>query len=211
MSKVTALKPGTTEVTATIRAPDIRTAIFQIIGTAPLVQHRFSQKAATMMREKQAAGSVAKKGSKKPPRDFEADYHESYYRSVEGWYGMPVGAFRSALIRACSLVDFKMTLARVSIFVEADGYDKDGVTQLVRIDGEPQKLEQCLRNDNGGADIRVRTMFQKWGLTLRVKFDADQFTVTDVANLLARVGLQVGVGESMGNGCGWGTFELVTQ
>ena len=48
---------------------------------------------------------------------------------------------------------------------------------------------------------------------MRVRFDADQFTLTDVANLLMRVGMQVGIGEGRpfsknSNGMGWGLFDL---
>lgn len=199
-----------------IKAPDIRIAEFTIVGTAPYVQSRFSEKAKTMMRDKMEAGSTAKKGKAKPPRDFEADYHNSYYKSDEDWHGIPANSFRSAMIRACTLVGFAMTQARMSVFIMEDGYDKDGTTPLVRIEGVPAKLEQTLRNDNGGADIRVRTIFRKWKTTVRVRFDADQFTIQEVANLLARAGVQVGVGEGRpasreSGGCGWGTFELEQQ
>jgi hypothetical protein len=56
-------------------------------------------------------------------------------------------------------------------------------------------------------------MWREWGLTLKVKFDADQFSATDVTNLLLRAGLQVGVGEGRPDsresaGLGWGTFEI---
>jgi len=46
-----------------------------------------------------------------------------------------------------------------------------------------------------------------------VNFDADQFTVQDVTNLMQRVGMQVGIGEGRPDsrdsaGLGWGTFCL---
>jgi hypothetical protein len=48
---------------------------------------------------------------------------------------------------------------------------------------------------------------------VRVQYDADQFTATDAANLMTRVGAQVGIGEGrpdskMSAGMGWGTFKL---
>jgi hypothetical protein len=59
-------------------------------------------------------------------------------------------------------------------------------------------------------------MFDTWSATLRVKFDADQFTVTDVVNLLSRAGGQVGIGEGRPDskesaGMGWGTFRILTH
>jgi hypothetical protein len=52
-----------------------------------------------------------------------------------------------------------------------------------------------------------------WTTTLRVTFDADLFTLTDITNLLMRAGMQVGVGEGRpssknGIGMGWGTFSI---
>lgn len=203
------------ETQVTIKAPDIRTAEFSLKSTAPMVQSRFSQKAKDMIRDKQAAGSTAKR--KREAKDFDAIFHSAYYKMADGAYGIPASAFRSAMIRACSLVDFKMTQARMSIFIEADGYDaKDPSVPLVRIKGTPKKLEMALRNDRGGADIRVRAMFPEWSAKLRVNFDADQFTMNDVANLLARAGIQVGVmeGRPMSResaGCGWGTFRTADE
>lgn len=208
-AKVSPITPG---VELIIKAPDIRTAQFTLKSTAPMVQSRFSQKAKGMIREKQAAGTTAKR--KREAKDFDALFHGAYYKMSDGSYGIPASAFRAAMIRACSLVDFKMTQARMSVFIEADGYDaSDPSVPLVRIKGSPEKLEMALRNDSGGADIRVRAMFQEWSAKLRVKFDADQFTMNDVANLLARAGIQVGVmeGRPMSResaGCGWGTFEI---
>jgi hypothetical protein len=52
-----------------------------------------------------------------------------------------------------------------------------------------------------------------WEATVRIRFDADLFTITDVANLLRRAGLQVGVGEGRPDskksaGMGWGIFDI---
>jgi hypothetical protein len=53
-----------------------------------------------------------------------------------------------------------------------------------------------------------------WEAKVRIRFDGDQFTLTDVTNLLMRVGLQVGIGEGrpdskMSTGMGWGMFEVL--
>ena len=62
----------------------------------------------------------------------------------------------------------------------------------------------------------VRAAFHEWKCKLRIRFDADQFTKEDIANLLARVGLQVGIGEGRPDskksaGMGWGLFELTNE
>lgn len=196
-----------------ITAPDIRTAEFKIIGTAPYVQLKFAEKAMNMMRAKMEAGSQAKKGAKKDARDFNEDFAQALHRTRDGRYGIPAGAFRNALISACRIVGFQMTKAKLGVFVEADAIDDSEGTPLIYIDGEPEMVVHHVRNATGVADLRVRGMWREWSATLRVQFDNDMFSITDIANLLARVGLQVGIGEGRPDGkqsagMGWGTFRI---
>ena len=208
----------TTNMEIKISAPNIREAKFIIRGTAPLVVHKFSAKAKAMIRQKQEAGSLANKGKSKSAKDFEEVFQGARHISTEGWDGIPAAAFRAGIISACRLIGFKMTLAKLSIFVAADGFDKTEGTPLVRILSpvEPERNESMVRLATGVCDISVRPMWRYWGAELRIQYDADQFTADDVRNLLARVGAQVGVCEGRPDskssaGCGWGTFELVTE
>lgn len=197
----------------TIKAPSISTARFKIVGTAPYVQLRFSEKAINAMMEKHKLGSQAKKGGAKAARNFEDDFKAAQHISSNGWPGIPAGAFRNGLISACRLVGFKMTLAKLSLFVGEDGFDKVDAVPLIKIQGKPEPHIMHARNATGVCDIRVRAKFWPWSAELRVSYDTDQFSQTDVANLLLRVGQQVGIGEGrpdskMSAGMGWGTFTL---
>lgn len=214
VNRITKELNGDTPQAVTITPPNFKTARFNIVGDAPLVIHAFSQKAINQIREKQEAGSVAKKGKKRDPKDFEANFQASRHLSTEGWDGIPASAFRNGMISACRTVGFRMTLAKLSVFVVADGFEANG-TPLVRIvKGEPHKHESYVRNETGVVDLRARAMFDPgWEAVVRIKFDADQFTVTDVANLLMRVGMQGGLGDGRPDsknsaGMGWGTFTL---
>ena len=196
-----------------IAAPKLRTVEFVIKGTAPYVQARFSAKAMQAMASKMLAGSVAKKGAKREARDFDDDFRQAQHVSTEGWRGIPAGAFRQAMISACRLVGFKMTLAKLSVFVEADGFDKVDGVPLIKIDGEPERIDMAVRNQTGVADIRVRPIWRQWSAKLRVRYDEDQFSLDDITNLVMRVGMQVGIGEGRPDsresaGLGWGTFAL---
>lgn len=195
-----------------VPAPRFRTLAIHIEGTAPYMQARFSHKALQAMRDKMEAGSTAKSKRTREARDFEEDFRQAQHISEEGWRGIPAAAFRNACIDSCRMVGFKMTHARMSIFIEADGYDHLDGSPLVEIVGdEPQKTEMAVRNATGVVDIRARPMWRKWGALLRVRFDLDQFTDEDVINLLTRAGQQVGVGEGRpfsksSNGMGYGLF-----
>lgn len=199
----------------TVPAPNFQVASFTIVGTAPLVGNKFSAKARAEMRAAMEAGSTAKKGKKREPKDFDAAYEQATHRDKNGWAGIPAPAFRNAMISACRTVGFHMTRAKLALFIVADGVDKDDGTPLVRITkGEPHYAEHFVTNKTGVCDLRPRPMWDEgWEAVVRVRFDADQFTITDVANLLARAGIQVGIGAGRpdskdSNGMGWGLFTI---
>lgn len=200
-------------VSVTIKAPNFKVASFRITGTAPFVMHKFSASTRRTIIETQEAGTVAKGKKVRAPKDFDAVYEGCFHRSKEGWAGIHAGAFRNAMISACRTVGYKMTHAKLAAFVLQDGFDVDDGTPLVRIDGKPEKHTTHARNDNGSIDIRVRPMWREWGATVRVRFDADMFSETDLANLMMRVGMQVGIGEGRPDsknsaGMGWGMFSI---
>lgn len=198
----------------TITPPNFKRIKFDIVGTSPYMQLKFSQKAKAAMMEKMEAGSQAKKGKKRDPRDFDDDFLQAQHISTEGWNGIPCSAFRNASIDACRMVGYHMTHARMSVFIEHDGLDKVEGTPLVQLIAEdPERSEMATRNATGVADIRIRPMWREWRVQLKVKYDGDQFTANDVLNLIARAGQQVGVGEGRpfskkSNGMGFGTFKV---
>jgi hypothetical protein len=192
-----------------------------IEGTAPYVQNKFSEKARQMMRDKQEAGSTS--GSKKSQgtreaKDFQERYRDAMHVSDDGWRGIPASAFRAAAISACRLVGYKMTMAKLSLFIEADGFDSTDGTPLVRITkGEPVYCEMPVRNATGVVDLRARPMWKAgWRAVIRISYDATQFTDADVGNLVMRIGRQVGIGEGRpdspkSSGMGWGVFHIVNE
>lgn len=204
---------GAQEQTAQITPPQFATYEFHIVGTAPYVMLKFSEKARNQMRSNMEAGGQAKSKRKREPRKFESEFEAAIHRDEKGKAGIPAAAFRKGMISACRLVDFKMTIAKLSIFVEADAYDADDGTPLVWIEGKPERVEHTVRNSTGVVDIRTRAMWKQWSAKLRIMVDAERFSRDDVANLLARLGMQVGVGEGRPDGkescgMGWGTFRI---
>lgn len=198
-----------------IKPPNLKIIVFHLVGTAPLVTNRFANKGEIMAT--QEAGQKSKKGKARVAKDFKACFENAKHKSPDGWCGVHAGGFRAALISACRLVNFKMTLGKLSLFVIADGIDQDGLP-IIRINSpdEPEMVTHHVRNDSGVIDIRARPMWKRWSVDLHVRYDADQFSDEDVANLLARVGMQVGIGEGRPDskdsaGMGWGTFEIAEE
>jgi hypothetical protein len=187
-----------------------------IRGDAPYVSNKFSSRVRGEIRAQQEQGSQAKKGKKREPKDFNRMYLESMHKSTDGKYGVAAGCFRNAMVSACRLVGFKMTLAKLSVFVEADALDEDDATPLVLFSkGDPHYAEHTTRNATGVMDIRPRGMWDPgWEMKVKVRYDADIFSQPDIINLFVRVGKQVGIGAGRPDskdscGMGWGTFDVV--
>lgn len=211
LKAVTEKEPGHESVT--ISAPRMRTAKFRLVGKSPYMQARFSEKAIAKIKATQEAGSQSRGKKVREARNFKEDYKNAMHVSTDDWVGVPAGAFRTAMIDVCRLVGFKMTLAKLSVFIEPDGFDKVDGTPLVKLTGKPEMHIGGVRNATGVLDLRARPMWRKWHIDLRVTWDEDQFSLADVTNLLVRAGIQCGIGEGRPNsrdstGIGFGTFTI---
>jgi len=199
----------------TVTAPNFKIATAHIVGTAPLMLHRFSAKA-ELMAKHQAGSRVNKSRKDKPPRDFDAEYEAARYRDKKaGWDGFNAASIRGAMISACRTAGIKMTQMKLAAFIEADGIDEDG-TPLVRVYGEPVMDVRYARNETGVVDLRARPRFDEWHAALRIRFDADMIAFSDLANLLMRAGQQVGIGEGRPDskksaGIGYGLFDVIGE
>lgn len=198
----------------TIPAPKIDRINFKIKGTAPYVQHKFSQKSKMEMLKAHMEGGKSKNRKKTEARDIDAEYKGAMHLTKTNKHGIPAPAFRSAMISACRVAGFQMTKAKLSVFIEPDDFDIDDGTPLVLINGKPEMHQAHCRLESGVASIAIRPMWREWTANLCIRYDSDQFSPEDVANLVMRAGLQVGVGEGRpdsrkSHGMGWGTFEIV--
>lgn len=197
-----------------ISPPNFQTAKIQIVGTAPYVMNKMSSENRQKMMAKQEAGERSKKGQKREPKNFDKVYKGAMHIADGGWYGIPASSVRAALISACRISGFQMTRAKLCLFVEADGIDADDGQPLVKIVGKPVRRDMAVKLADGSTDILARPFFQEWSATLTLTWDADQFSASDVLNLLARVGKQVGLGAGRNDsknscGMGWGSFRVV--
>lgn len=206
------------ETKVVIRPMNERTVAFRIRGTSPLVLNAMSQKALNQIKKDQENPEEKKRGKKHEAKDFKAMFQGARHISRQGWDGFPASAIRTGAIDACRLVGYKMTLAKMSFFVKADGFDRVSGQPLIKITkGKPRYVEHYVRvgPNKDKADIHARPMWDEgWEAIIRIKYDADQFDEKSVASLLMRVGAQVGIGEGRAfskssAGMGWGEFEII--
>jgi hypothetical protein len=202
---------------AVIKPANIQEMTISIKGTSPLVQNKMSEKQKRIMAEAMTT-TIRKAKAAREARDYDREFKDAQHISEEGWIGIPCVAFRAALVDACRLTKtISMVVAKMAIFVKADGLDKEDATPLVRIySPEPPEMHMGLVRIQGDkADIRARPMWRRWGCKVTIRYDADMVTGEGVINLLDKAGKQVGVQEGRhfsknSVGCGWGEFEVVT-
>ncbi len=184
-----------------IEQPKFETVTLNVIGTAPLICHRWSEKAKKEMRDKQ----MKKKKAAKKPKNPKQDYQDSLYQMPDdsGGFGFPAVAFKCAAIRAASSLDITMVQARQMFHVRTDAGD------LVRIYGEPRMREDMVRLNGKTADIRYRGEFAEWHAKVEIQFNAGLISAEQVCHLFSLAGFSVGIGEWRPERNGsFGTFRI---
>jgi hypothetical protein len=202
--------------TVTIKPVNFAEAQFKLIAATevPLVIHRFSHKLKMELKLKAETGKPASSKKTREPKDSEATYNAARYISREDWDGFQASCIRNAAISACRLCGFKMVLAKLSIFCLKEGVDKtEPQIPLIQIHGEPVRQEDMAKVEGGQPYVTIRPAYWDWWAMAHLRYDADQFELSDLTNLLVRVGMQVGIGEGRPDspksaGMGWGLFNV---
>ena len=182
--------------TITVPKPSIVSLTVNVAGLAPLICHRWSEKAKKQMLDKQMKKASKAKEAKDPEQDFE----DSLYRTEDGGYGFPAVAFKAAAVRAGTYAEMHMTFLRGAFHVSGE---------LVPIVGEPTPREDMVRLGGKTADIRYRGEFQKWSASVPVELNSSVLSVEQLTNLFTIAGFSVGVGEWRPEKNGqYGRFEV---
>jgi hypothetical protein len=183
--------------TETLRVP--------IVGTAPLIVHRFSEKA-----KRQMLDNMQGRKSPKEAKNPEAEYEAAFYRTDEGGYGFPVIAFKAATVGAARFYgkSVSMTALRQFVFFEAP-FSKEAGQKLAPITGEPHMREDVTRVGMGGTDLRYRPEFTEWSTEVEVTFVKSMLTRESVLSLIEAGGMGVGIGEWRPEKKGdFGTYQI---
>lgn len=162
-----------------------------IVGTTPLIVHRFSEKA-----KRQMLDNMQGRKTPKESKDPQAEYEAAFYRLKDERYGLPVTAFKQATVGAARFYPrnaVTMTALKQFLFMRGEP-GTDGVS-LVAIDGEPHMREDVVRVGRGGTDLRYRPEFPEWATTIEVIYVRSGLTRNSVLSLIDAGGMGVGVGE----------------
>lgn len=175
-----------------------------IIGTTPLIMHRFSEKAKRQMLD-------AMQGRKTPkvPKDPAAEFDAAFYRLEDGAPGFPVLAFKDCTIGGARFYGKDVTMTALRQYMFFRGEVGDDGRALCRIEGEAQMREDVVRVGRGGTDLRYRPEFREWSATLEITYVTSALTRESVLSLIDAGGMGVGVGEWRPEKNGdFGTFRV---
>jgi len=161
-----------------------------IIGTSPLIVHRFAQKA-----KQQMLDNMQGRKSPKEVKDPQAEYEAAFYRIKGGGYGFPAIAFKAATIGGVRFYGKSITMTACKQFLFMRGELGDDGQMLAPITGEPRMREDVVRVGRGSADLRYRPEFTEWSTTLSVTFVTSALTRGSVLSLIDAGGMGVGIGE----------------
>lgn len=181
------------ETTAQVQIDRIgtETMLVPIVGTTPLIVHRFSEKA-----KRQMLDAMQGRKSPKEAKDPDAEYEACFYRLKDETYGFPVLAFKAATIGAARFYPRNaVTMTALKQFMFFRGEPGADGQSMVRIQGEPVMREDVVRVGRGGTDLRYRPQFTEWSTTLEVIYVVSALTRSSVLSLIDAGGLGVGVGE----------------
>lgn len=165
------------------------TLLVPIVGTSPLIMHRFSEKA-----KRQMLDNMQGKKSPKQPKDPKAEYEAAFYRLKDGEYGFPSLAFKAATVGGARFYS-GITMTALKQFMYLRGEVGDDGRALTRIEGEPIMREDVVTVGRNGSDLRYRPQFTEWRATLEVTYVTSALTRGSVLSLIDAGGMGVGVGE----------------
>lgn len=177
-----------------------------IVGTTPLLVHKFSTKA-----KRQMLDAMQGRKTPKQPKDPKADYESSIYRTADGAFAFPATAFKLATCGAARFYDKSVTMTALRQFMFFGGVPGEDGDLVVKIDGEPIMREDVVRVGQG-TDLRYRAQFTEWSATLEVTYVLSALTRGSVLSLIDAGGMGVGVGEWRPEKKGtFGTYKIDTD
>lgn len=167
-----------------------KTIAFWVIGTSPLIQHKWSQKAIEMLRMTPAE----RRKIPKVNRDPEAEADGAMYKMPDGSPAIPMLSFKASLIGAAHKdIGIEKTLVRKSLFLPPQHYAPGLIAPLVT-DG-PEIREDIVRVGNNQTDLRYRPEFANWSVRAIFEIRPDMLNEQDLVTLVNYAGFSVGIGE----------------
>jgi len=181
---------------------NIQTITFPIKGKTALLMMKFPDEVAKEILEKQQG---IKKTAKKL-RDVKQEVERSIHRTNSGKVGFPATGFKIAMKEATSFVGNKMFSNKLVSGAVRIVNAEDGLIVI------KYKKMDVLKHQVG-AQTLFSPQFHDWECELKISFDANNISASDIGTLIDHAGFYVGVGmwrpKCRDKGSGeFGTFEV---
>lgn len=204
---------------------------FHLVGTSPLVTHNFDDKSRKEMLEGQT-----KKGKKtqRKPRSPVDEYLQAYYwvgksappaptevndgvpsyseamvkaHLKKSTFGIPITAFKNAMISACRNTELVMTHLKQQIFVVGT---VDPEWAIIKGVSHMDNRICRLKDSNKTPIERFRPMWINWETDIKIEWDKNKLSADQLATLLSIAGYYVGVceGRPERSALGWGRWAI---
>jgi len=205
--KVMAKKAATSEIIE-IQAIEMASLSFHVVGTSPLIMHRFSQKAwqellLPSLRENRA--SLEQKLKHDPYAEFRGAFYRNSDKRAKSLFHLPNGSFHGAIASAA---------------LDMPGAKKAQIERLTKVTsvnielfGTPKIFCSMVRNSDISRtpDVRTRPIFPQWACEVEVRYAKSSLTSKAVANLFGAAGMIIGIGDWRGQKGGpFGAFKTVS-
>ena len=160
-----------------------------IEGISPMLMHAWSEKALRTL----AMTAQERKKQPKEKRTPEVTAKECAYYTDDGSYGLPLVAFKAALISVAHKDEgIEKTLVRKSVFIPST--DSNMCVPLT-YDKEPYVRTDTVRVGAGATDLRYRLCFESWRATFQLCIDTSRLSIEDVVVLANKAGFSTGIGD----------------
>jgi hypothetical protein len=182
---------------------------FNVIGTSPLIMHRFPWKAwqELLLPEPRANRATLEQRLKHDPfNEYRSAFYLNRYKGQTAMFHIPNGAFHGAMGTAA---------------LDIPGAKKAQIERLTRITdvqidlyGVPQIFSAMVRNSDISRtpDVRTRPIFPEWACVVTVRFMKSILTERGIYNLMAASGIIGGIGDWRGEKGGpYGAYRLGSE
>jgi|GEM_PF-463769 len=182
---------------------------FHLVGTSPMIMHRFSQKAwrellYPSVRENRA--SLEQKLKHDPMSEYRGAFYRNRDTKAKALFHIPNGAFHGALAAAA---------------LDMPGAKKAQIERLTRVTdvnidlfGIPEIFCSMVRNSDMAhtPDVRTRPIFPQWACSVSIRYVKNIVTHRTISNLFGAAGAIVGIGDWRGQKGGpYGGWKLVSE
>ena len=203
-------KKKTSEPTAIV-INEIETEVvkFNVVGTSPLIMHRFASKAWQELLFPSPEKNKAER-AQTLKHDPLAEYRECMYRNRDAkrqtLFHLPNGMFHGAMTSAA---------------IDMPGAKRAQMERLTRVTdvnidlyGVPQMFMAMVRNSDMARtpDVRTRAIFPQYACSVSVRYVRGMITQRAIANLFGAAGFIVGIGDwRPQRGGPYGSYRLVAD